>query len=307
MISGNFDVEYPFESKYLQLERSGEVLHYVDEGRGPVMLLVHGNPTWSFLYRHIIKYFRNDYRVIAFDHLGMGLSSKPEGADYSYVAHCSRMAEFVDRLELNDVNLIVQDWGGPIGLHWAGLHKNRVNSLVIMNTSLEGVSLAKSKMEVILSVPAVLFLRIPFFGEYFYKRLDLIRYVLRSGISNKDRKIENIIRNYTSPYVNEDCIRAAPQLAREIPFSFMHRNKQVLSGVRNNLKGWLVPVKLIWGELDPVCVRKYAIGISKLFPCCEKISWIESASHFLQEDEPDIVINRIECFFRSKNIGYQSA
>src|SRR4051812_20025305 len=105
---------YPFAPHYVAL-RQGRV-HYVDEGSGPVMLLVHGTPTWSFEYRHLIRAFSARFRVIAPDHLGFGLSDRPQRFSYSPEAHAEVLREFVSALGLSDVFLVVHDFGGPIGL-----------------------------------------------------------------------------------------------------------------------------------------------------------------------------------------------
>lgn len=130
---------YPFDSNYLKLEPGN--LHYVDEGQGKPIVMVHGNPSWSFLYRHAIKGLRDTYRCIAPDHLGFGLSDKPEDWSYKPEDHARNLEQLINHLELEDITLVVQDWGGPIGLSYALKHPEKVSSLVIMNTwmwSVEG-------------------------------------------------------------------------------------------------------------------------------------------------------------------------
>ncbi|WP_410766718.1 alpha/beta fold hydrolase [Haloferax sp. DFSO60] len=127
---------YPFESKCLGL--SDGAVHYVDEGpdgggRG-TLLMLHGNPTWSFLYRHLIRHLRGEYRCIALDYLGFGLSERPPGFSYLPEDHADVVEEFIEALGLEDVVLVVQDWGGPIGLSYAIDHPENVRGLVVMNT-----------------------------------------------------------------------------------------------------------------------------------------------------------------------------
>lgn len=124
--------EYPFAPHYLRVPAGR--LHYVDEGNGPPVVMVHGNPTWSFLYRHLIKELCADHRCIAPDHLGFGLSDKPANWSYLPADHAANLAALLDDLELHDITLVVQDWGGPIGLAYAVAHPERVARLVIMNT-----------------------------------------------------------------------------------------------------------------------------------------------------------------------------
>lgn len=124
--------EYPFTSKYLQLD-AGRI-HYVDEGHGPTLLMVHGTPTWSFLYRHLIRDLAREYRCVALDHLGFGLSDRPAGWSYRPADHARNLALFIERLGLKDIVLVVHDFGGPIGLSYAVEHPENVSAIVICNT-----------------------------------------------------------------------------------------------------------------------------------------------------------------------------
>lgn len=126
------EAEFPFESHFLEIE--GHRVHYVDEGEGPVLLLVHGNPTWSFLYRHLIRELRTRFRCIAVDHPGFGLSTAAPGYDHKPASHARVLAELIRRLDLPEFTPMVQDWGGPIGLWAAAQHADRVRGLIIGNT-----------------------------------------------------------------------------------------------------------------------------------------------------------------------------
>ncbi len=124
--------EYPFTAHFYQTD-AGK-LHYVDEGQGEVVLMLHGNPAWSFLYRNLIKLLSPDYRCIAPDYIGFGLSDKP--ADWSYLpqAHARHIEALIVHLGLKDITLVVGDWGGPIGMSYAVSHPHNVKRLIVMNT-----------------------------------------------------------------------------------------------------------------------------------------------------------------------------
>jgi pimeloyl-ACP methyl ester carboxylesterase len=122
---------FPFESKWLELPAGR--MHYVDEGSGPAILFVHGTPTWSFEWRHLIAGLRETHRCVALDHLGFGLSERPAGAAYTPEAHAERLREFVARLGLERFTLVVHDFGGPIGLPLA-IGSGRVERLVVLNS-----------------------------------------------------------------------------------------------------------------------------------------------------------------------------
>jgi len=124
---------FPFESRFLKTSNGSEI-HYVDEGDGPVILMMHGNPSWSFLYRKMIIKLKPQFRCIAPDYPGFGLSIAPDGFDFLASSHSDVMIEFVEELELNDFFIVMQDWGGPIGLSIAEKFPERVRGLVIGNT-----------------------------------------------------------------------------------------------------------------------------------------------------------------------------
>lgn len=125
-------VEYPFLTRHFATEDGW--INYVDEGAGRPMVFLHGAPLWSFCWRKLVREFSPRYRCIAPDMLGFGLSDKPEDADYTPQAHGRRFADFMDRQGLDDVTLVVHDYGGPIGLDWAMKNRHRVRELVIFNT-----------------------------------------------------------------------------------------------------------------------------------------------------------------------------
>jgi haloalkane dehalogenase len=130
--------EYPFASRYFGATAGR--LHYVDEGTGPPIVFVHGNPAWSFEFRHQIRALSASHRCLAADHLGFGLSDKPYSFSYLPEAHAENLARWLESLDLHDLTLVVQDWGGPIGLAYAIAHPERVRNLVISNTWMWSVS-----------------------------------------------------------------------------------------------------------------------------------------------------------------------
>ena len=128
------DELYPFESRFFTTP-AGHAMHYVDEGLGEPIIFVHGNPSWSFEFRHLVKGLRSDHRCVASDHIGFGLSARSECPyDHHPKAHAAAFAALLMQLDLRDVTLFMTDWGGPIGLDFARKHPDRVKRLVIANT-----------------------------------------------------------------------------------------------------------------------------------------------------------------------------
>jgi haloalkane dehalogenase len=126
------DELYPFQDHYVDV--AGCRVHYVDEGSGPPLLLLHGNPTWSFLYRDIVGGLRDRYRCIAVDHPGFGLSTAASGYGFTPAEHADVLEQLVLRLDVKGVTMMVQDWGGPIGFAVATRHPERFAAFVIGNT-----------------------------------------------------------------------------------------------------------------------------------------------------------------------------
>ncbi len=123
---------YPFKSHFLDLQMGK--MHYLDEGSGETIVMVHGNPTWSYLYRHLIQQLSPNYRCVAADHIGFGLSDKPTNWDYLPINQAKNLTTLIETLGLKNITLVVQDWGGPIGLSYAIQHPENVKRLVILNT-----------------------------------------------------------------------------------------------------------------------------------------------------------------------------
>ena len=125
---------FPFESRFLDLPPDHR-MHYIDEGEGEPIVFVHGNPAWSFEFRHPVRELRSEFRCVALDHIGFGLSSRSaRREDHRPQSHAQRLAALLDHLDLRDITLFMNDWGGPIGLDFARRHPERVKRLVIANT-----------------------------------------------------------------------------------------------------------------------------------------------------------------------------
>lgn len=124
--------EYPFHTFYYNTPNGK--MHFVDEGKGDPVVMIHGNPVWSFVYRKVIKQLSGNYRCIAPDHLGFGLSDKPENWDYLPVNHAQNLELLLNELQLNNITLVVNDWGGPTGLAYALKYPGKIKKLIILNT-----------------------------------------------------------------------------------------------------------------------------------------------------------------------------
>lgn len=289
---------YDFESRYQVVD--GYRLHYVDEGRGEILLMVHGNPTWSYLYRHFIRDLRSEYRCLALDHLGFGLSDKPARADYSMRAHIMRLKSFVDQLGLKDITLVGQDWGGIIGLGWAVYHKTLVKRLVILNTAGFAPSfreLAQNNGPVPWAFPMLWALKIPLLGEFFVQGLNgFARFLIPLGTYHRERLTREVMRGYLEPYPTWGSRRAHLKSVRQIPLLPTHPTWQLLRDIGVNLRGWQVPTQIIWGMKDPVFVPWFADRFEEFLPNHRPTLRLPDASHFLQDDTPGPIVAKIREF-----------
>ena len=180
--------EYPFESRWLDVE--GGRMHYLDEGEGAPIVMVHGTPTWSFMYRHLVKGLRARHRCLAPDHLGFGLSERPATWSYRPADQARNLARFIDTLGLKDTTLVVHDFGGPIGLAYALDHPENVRRLVIFNTWMWSTS-GDRHFEVF---GRLLGGRL---GRVLYERFGFsVRVMLRHAVADKTRYTRAVERHY---------------------------------------------------------------------------------------------------------------
>ena len=217
--------DLPFEARFLELD--GAFLHYVDEGPrdAPVILCVHGNPTWSFQWREVITRLRGTHRVIALDHMGMGLSERPHDWADSLVAHQAALEALIDALELDDITLAVHDWGGPIGLGVAARRPERFRRFLITNTCVWPEA----------QLPLTLALgRLPLLGPFLTGGLGLMNRLLASTTTTKGLPAE-VEAGYMAPYASAGRRRTVASFVRAIPRGPGHENHAALAAVDASL------------------------------------------------------------------------
>jgi haloalkane dehalogenase len=264
--------EYPFESRFLSLP-SGERLHYLDEGTGPVLLMLHGNPTWSFYYRHLILGLRGSHRCIAVDHVGCGLSDKPASFSYQVESHADNIARLIDQLGLDDVTLVVHDWGGAIGYHVALQRRATFRRFVVFNSAV-----------FLLPLPRLLtLLRWPVLGPVLVRGFNAM---LRGGLLTARGGVMRgaVKAGYLAPYDTWANRIAIMRFVEEIPLEADHHNRKLLAAMEEGLGGLREhPLLVIWGLRDWVFDRRYLAGWRARFPSGE-FHELPDASHWLLEE-----------------------
>ena len=262
---------FPFTSRAIELD--GNLIHYLDEGEGPTLLLLHGNPTWSFLYRHIVRELAPHFRCIALDYPGFGLSTAR--ADYGYTPreHSAIVEQFVDQLELRDLRIMVQDWGGPIGLGFAGRRPELVHSLILGNTWAWPAQRSKSM---------TIFSRIlgSRLARFLIKRFNaLARWLIPAGTNRKLTKPE--LAAYMGPFATPASRLPTWIFPKEILGS-----EQYLAEVEAGLARLREkPALVVWGEADGAFRAPERRLLLQHFPK-HRVCLLPKAKHFIQENAP---------------------
>jgi haloalkane dehalogenase len=272
------DELYPFESHYADI--GGARVHYVDEGSGPPLLLLHGNPTWSFLYRDLIKELRDQFRCIAPDHPGFGLSSAAPGYGYTPAEHAGVLEQLVTQLELEDVTMMVQDWGGPIGFAVATRQPDRFAAFVIGNTW----AWPKSDLG------TQLFSRIfggPIGGYLILQRNFFVEKILPGNVKRK-KLPPGVMEAYRGPFPTPESRRPLHVFPREILASrpFLAEIERGLPALADR------PALLVWPTKDIAFRDPERRRWEEIFPNHRTVV-LDGAGHYIQEDAPEEIVSAI--------------
>ncbi len=282
-----FGGTWPFAPRFFEYD--GVRLHYVDEGSGEPIVLLHGNPTWGYLYRKFIPPLAQTNRCVVPDYMGFGKSGKPLDKPYTLARHIENVTALLLHLELRNITLVVQDWGGPVGLGFAVDHPDRIKRLVILNTWAfripAGTQLA----------PLLELFRQPHVGEAMVQGLNLfVEGFLPAGIHHKER-LNEIMPAYRTPFPDWNSRIGTLCFPRDIPVGDDHPSTPTMGHIQDNLGKLSVPTIIIWGMQDPAIPPPLIAAWQTIYPHAEAHQ-IESASHFLQEDEPKQIVSLIQQF-----------
>src|SRR5215210_4528964 len=280
------DELYPFTSRYADL--AGSRLHYVDEGSGPPLLLLHGNPTWSFLYREIVRGLRDRYRCLAIDYPGFGLSRPAAGYGFTPAEHAGVVEQLVLQLDLTDVTMMVQDWGGPIGFAVATRHPQRFAAFVIGNTwawpkSDPGTQLFSR------------FLGGPVGRRLILNRNVFVERILPGGVRRR-KPSDAVMDAYRGPFPTPGSRRPVAVFPREILGSrpFLAEVERRLPALRDR------PALLVWPTGDVAFRDRERRRWEELFPDHRTVL-LEGAGHYIQEDAADEIVAAIREWGRPEN------
>lgn len=262
-------------------------MHYVDEGSGEPILLLHGEPTWAYLYRKMIPSLVPAGRVVAPDFIGFGRSDKPTERDwYTYDRHSDSLVQLIEALDLRDIAVVVQDWGGPIGLRVAVEHTDRFKRLVILNT---GIFRPGPKW------PSEEFLQWRNFAE---RNPDLpIGFVLQSATVTE--LADDVIAAYEAPFPTPESKAGAAAFPLLVPLTEDDPGAKEMGEVREALARWDRPALVAFSDSDPIFSLRGGERMADRIPGAGEVVPIEGAGHFLQEDKGEDVARVIQEFLQS--------
>ncbi len=276
--------QYPFASQRFPI--GDHVLSYVDEGNGPAVVMVHGNPSWSYLYRNLITGLRDSYRVIAPDHMGCGLSDKPGRYPYRLKKHIENLGLLLDHLRIKRCVLVVHDWGGAIGMGWAGMHPDRIAGLVVLNSA----AFPSTRIPLRINV-----CRQPLIGSLLVRGLNgFARAATFMAVAK--RMDPGVKEGFLAPYDSWRNRVAIDRFIRDIPMHSRHPSWHTLQGVASSLAGLREkPMLIIWGGQDFCFNRPFYEEWRRRFPRAEAC-WYQQAGHYVLEDVLPEALGRITPF-----------
>jgi haloalkane dehalogenase len=253
------------------------------------VLLLHGEPTWAYLYRKVIPQITPVARCIAPDYFGFGRSDKPFARDwYSYDTHTASLERFVDELDLRDVTVVMQDWGGPLGMRLAVERPDRIARLVVMNT---GIFSGRP--------PSDTWLRFR----------DLVR---RTGTDFQPGQLiritctteltDDVVAAYDAPFPTPESKTGVLMFPEQVPTDPDHPSARTMIDVREKLRSWERPALVFFGDSDPIFSPRVAERLAELIPGAELQEPIAGAGHFLQEDAGEEVGQRIAAWLKSTSV-----
>jgi pimeloyl-ACP methyl ester carboxylesterase len=277
---------YPFDSRYLDLGRHR--LHYLDEGAGQPLLFVHGNPTWSFYWRNLILGLRDKWRCIAIDHIGCGLSDKPQKYDYTLQQRIDDLSEVVERLDLTGATLLAHDWGGAIGLGCAERLPERFSRIVLFNTG------AFPPPFVPWQIAAC---RTPLLGTLAVRGLNVFaRAALTMAVERRERMTADVRAGLLAPYDTWANRVAVDRFIRDIPFTKRHPTWRTLESIEAGLEGLAHrPIQLIWGMRD-WCFRRECLERLLLHWPGAEVHRLDDCGHYVVEDAHERIVPLVRDF-----------
>ncbi|MFQ5716952.1 MAG: alpha/beta fold hydrolase [Nitrospinales bacterium] len=284
---------YPFQSRYLHLDSLR--YHYLDEGRGETILMLHGNPTWSFYYRNLIIGLKDKYRCVVPDHMGCGLSDKPQKYDYTLARHIQNLETLADHLDLRDISLVMHDWGGAIGMGYAVRHPSRVKRLILFNTA------AFLSQRIPLSINLC---RMPVVGPVAIRCFNAFAgLAVFRACKRRERMTPQVRSGYLAPYDSYANRVANLRFVQDIPMSPKAPSYSLVQSIESQLEKFRDrTVLILWGKRD-FCFDDYYLERWRgYFPDAE-IHEFPDAGHYVVEDAHERIVPLMRQFLGGRPLN----
>jgi haloalkane dehalogenase len=283
---------YPFTSYTLNLDSYR--YHYLDEGQGDPLVMVHGNPTWSFYYRNLIIELKKSHRCVVPDHMGMGKSDKPQNYSYTLSQHIDNLESLVDKLGLKNITLVLHDWGGAIGMGFAVRQPQKVKRLVLFNTA----AFLSERIPIRLRL-----CRVPFLGTLAIRVFNgFALAAIKMACKNKDRMTDQVRAGYLEPYNNFSNRIANLRFVQDIPMTSDAPSYSVIKNIEDNLDQFAsLPIMIAWGAKDFVFNKQFLNKWRQIFPDAE-VHLVPDAGHYVLEDAHERIIPWMQEFLQRNPI-----
>jgi haloalkane dehalogenase len=277
--------EYPFQPRFFDVG-GGQRMAYLDEGQGPTVVMVHGNPSWSYLYRNLVRSLRDRYRCIVPDHLGCGFSDKPTEYPYQLRNHIENLEGLLEALAVERCILVVHDWGGAIGMGWAGRHPERVAGVVVLNTA----AFRSSRLPWRIAL-----CRLPILGALLVRGLNGFAGAAIHMAVHRPMRPE-IAAGFLAPYNNWRNRIAVHRFVLDIPMNPSHPSWEPLVAIEQSLANLQqCPMLLCWGGRDFCFNAAFFEEWRRRFPEAEA-HYFPDAGHYVLEDGLAEILPLIESF-----------
>lgn len=276
---------YPFTPKGMEI--NGQRLSYLDQGQGPVLVMLHGNPSWSYLYRNLVLRLQDRFRIIVPDHMGCGLSDKPREYAYTLRTHIDNLTILLERLGIETCTLVVHDWGGAIGMGWAVDHVPQVEKICVFNTA----AFLSSRIP-----RRIALCRIPLLGKVIVQGLNGFAWPA-TWMAVTKKMTKEVAAGFLYPYDSWAHRIATHAFVRDIPLKKTHRSWQELARIDERLALLAAkPMLICWGGRDFCFNDHFYQEWQRRFPGAES-HYFPEAGHYILEDAFAQVAPLVEDFF----------
>jgi len=276
--------EYPFKSMSFNLDNQYR-MNYLDEGQGDPIIMLHGNPTWSFYYRNLVKGLKDKYRIIVPDHIGCGLSDKPQEYSYKLKNHIDNLEKLLNHLGITKFHLIVHDWGGAIGMGLATRSPERVKSVTLLNTAAFTDANIPTRINIC---------KIPVLGERLVRHFNGFAWPATFMAVEKPLPTE-IKKGYLLPYNNYRNRIATAKFVQDIPMTKTHESYSTLLEIEKKLTTLTCPKLILWGAKDFCFNMHFYERWMKYFPEAKSIVY-KDAGHYVLEDKKEETLSEVSSF-----------